>query len=112
MDMPKIIIEAVDDPVAAARVRTLSEQGKRNSDWLQAHWSELLPQARGKFVAVAEQEAFIADSVEDAWAWVARTHPGDNGALVQYVREMKCCCWRPGINIGSIRLDEKLLASA
>jgi hypothetical protein len=79
-------IEEVTDPAEIARCRAQHERGKRNSDWLQAHWPDLLPQARGKFVVVAGQEAFIADTPEEAWAWADRVHPGDNGAFVQYVR--------------------------
>ena len=41
---------------------------------------------RGKFVAVAGQEAFIADTPEEAWAWAAKTHPEDDGALIRHVR--------------------------
>lgn len=59
---------------------------RRNSDWLQAHWVDVLPQARGKFLAVAGQEPFIADTPAEAWAWVDATHPEDDGAIVQYIR--------------------------
>jgi hypothetical protein len=69
-----------------ARARAQDEHHRRNSDWLQTHWAEVLPQARGKFLAVAEQESFIADTPEAAWAWVATTHPEDDGAIVQYIR--------------------------
>jgi hypothetical protein len=41
---------------------------------------------RGKFLAVAGQEGFIAPTPEEAWAWVDTTHPEDDGAIVQYVR--------------------------
>jgi hypothetical protein len=85
MNEPKITIEDVTDPIEIARFRAQDEQHKRNSDWLQAHWSDVLPQAQGKFLAVAGQEAFIADSPEEAWAWAAAKHPEDNGAFVQYV---------------------------
>jgi hypothetical protein len=34
---------------------------------------------------VAGQEAFIADTPEEAWAWARTNHPEDNGAFVQYV---------------------------
>jgi hypothetical protein len=78
-------IEAVTDPVEIARHRTKAEQAKRNSDWLQAHWADVLPQARGKFLAVAGQEAFIADTPGQAWAWAEQQHPEDQGTLVQYV---------------------------
>ena len=82
----KLIMEEVTDPAVTARARAQHERGKRNSDWLQHQWPNLLPQAHGKFVAVAGQEAFIADTPEEAWAWARKAHPEDNGAMVQYVR--------------------------
>src|SRR5260221_14207218 len=89
MTQPKFIIEEVTDPDEIARARAQHERRKRNSDWLQAHWADVLPQARGKFLAVAGQEAFIADTAEKAWAWAEATHPEDDGAVVQYVRPEK-----------------------
>lgn len=44
---PKFIIEEVTDPEEIARSRAQHERHRRNSDWLQAHWSDVLPQARG-----------------------------------------------------------------
>jgi hypothetical protein len=81
-----IRIEEVNDPIEAARCKAQLERARRNSEWLSAHWGDLLPQARGKYVAVAGQEAYIADTPDQAWAWAAQTHPEDNGAMVQYVR--------------------------
>jgi hypothetical protein len=72
-------------PTDARAVLASTERARRNSEWLQAHWADLLPQARGKFVAVAAAEAFIAESPEEAWAWARRTHPEDDTATVQYV---------------------------
>ena len=71
------------DPAEIARIQAQDKRQKRNGDWLQAHWADVLPQARGKFLAVAAQEAHVADTPEEAWA--AATHPEDDGALVQYV---------------------------
>ena len=85
MDQPKFIIEEVTDPVEVARFREQDAQHKRNSDWLQAHWADVLPQARGKFLAVAGQEAFIADTAEQAWALAVAAHADDKGAFVRYV---------------------------
>lgn len=85
METPPLVIEEVTDPAEIARCRAQDEHARRNSDWLQAHWPDLLPRARGKFVAVAGQEAFIADSAEEAWARAAEAHPKDGGALCQYV---------------------------
>ncbi|MBI3246026.1 MAG: hypothetical protein HYZ50_05925 [Deltaproteobacteria bacterium] len=89
MTQPQFIIEEVTDPDEIARSRAQHERHKRNSDWLQAHWADVLPQARGKFLAVAGQEAFIADTIPEAWAWVDAAHPEDDGAVVQYVRPEK-----------------------
>jgi hypothetical protein len=80
-----ITMEVVDDPEVIARSRAQYERAQRNSDWLQSHWADLLPQARGKHLVVAGQEAFIADSMEAAWAMAEATHPDDDGAIGQYV---------------------------
>jgi hypothetical protein len=89
MDEPKFIIEEVNDPVEIARFKAQREQARRNRDWLETHWSDLLPQARGKFLAVAGQEAFLADTPQEAWAWIDTAHPEDKGGFVQYVRPGK-----------------------
>ena len=83
---PVFLVEEVDDPAEVARSRAQHERFQRNSQWLQAHWGDLLPRACGKFLAVAGQEGFVTDTPEEAWAWVDRAHPGDDGAFVQYVR--------------------------
>jgi hypothetical protein len=85
MNESKISLEELNDPTYVARFNAQHEQAMRNSDWLEAHWADVLPQARGKFLAVAGQEAHIADTPEEAWAWAEATHPEDQGALVQYV---------------------------
>lgn len=86
MSQPRITIEEVGGPSDIARFRAQDERARRNGDWLQSHWAELLPRARGKFLAVAGEEAFLADSPEEAWAMAAAAHPEDAGAFVQYVR--------------------------
>ena len=83
---PKFVIEEVTDPAEIDRHKAQRERARRNRDWLQTHWSELLPDARGKFVAVAGQEAFIADTPEEAWAMAKKAHPDDDGAIDQHVR--------------------------
>ena len=80
-----LILEEVNDPAEAARCREQFARGRRNLEWLENHWGDVLPAARGKFLAVAGQEAFIANTPEEAWAWVKSTHPEDDGAFAQYV---------------------------
>jgi len=83
---PTFLVEEVTDPAEIERHKDQRESARRNRDWLQAHWPDLLPQARGKFIAVAGQEAFIADTAEEAWAMAIAAHPDDDGAIDQYVR--------------------------
>jgi hypothetical protein len=86
MEEPHFTIEEVQDEQEIADSRAQHEQARRNSEWLQAHWQDLLPQALGKFLAVAGQQAFLADSPEQAWEQAQSAHPEDRGILVQYVR--------------------------
>jgi hypothetical protein len=79
------VVERVDTPNEAAQHHAQRDRARRNSDWLQAHWSDLLPRARGKFIAIAGQEAFIGDTPEEAWARAGNAHPEDDGALCQFV---------------------------
>jgi hypothetical protein len=81
------IIEAIDDDARSGPARGQIERGWRNLNWLTANWATLLPQAQGRFVAVAGQESFLADSAVAAWAWAKSDHPNDDGAIVQYVRQ-------------------------
>ena len=86
MTNPDLHIAAIDDPTRDRTTHAQVERGRRNLEWLAEHWADLLPQARGRFVAVAGQEGHVADSATDAWAWAKATHPEDDGAIVQYVR--------------------------
>ena len=86
MAEPTCIIEEVYDPNVVARAHAQDARHRQNSEWLQTHWADVLPQARGKFLAVAGQEPFIADTPAAAGAWVDATHPEDDGAIVQYIR--------------------------
>jgi hypothetical protein len=83
IDSP-LIMEVVDDPAVIARVRAQNERFERNSDWLEAHWADLLPQAFGKHLVVAGQEAFVADTSAEAWALAKAAHPDDDGSFCQY----------------------------
>jgi uncharacterized protein YbdZ (MbtH family) len=87
IDSP-IIMEEVAEPDRIARARAHDQRLKRNLDWLNAHWDDLLPQARGRYVAVAGQEPFVADTYADAWAMATAAHPDDDGAWGQYVPQV------------------------
>jgi hypothetical protein len=81
----RITIEEVANSPAAEARRLQRERGRRNLDWLETHWADVLPKARGKHLAVAGQQAFVAETAAEAWAWAESCHPDDDGAFVQYV---------------------------
>jgi hypothetical protein len=85
MNYPQFVIEKVDDPSEIARHQAQRERGKGNSDWLQTHWPDLLPDGRGKFVAVAGREAFVADEYEEACGRAEKPHQEDDATLRQFV---------------------------
>jgi hypothetical protein len=87
MTEPKLVVELNNDPIEFEKARAQQDRAKRNSLWLADHWPDLLPAARGRFVAVAGQEAFVADTWEEAWASAKKSHPEDDGAIMQYVRK-------------------------
>jgi hypothetical protein len=84
-ELSKITMEEVTDPKEIAQSQAQHERHRRNVDWLESHWDDVLPQARGRFVAVANQQAFMAETSGEAWAWIDAHHPGDNGGFVHYV---------------------------
>ena len=83
---PKVAIEEVTDPVENARARQQDECHQRNLHWMQEHWADVLPHGFGKFLAVAGQEAFLAETAQEAWALAKAAHPQDPGAFIQYLR--------------------------
>jgi hypothetical protein len=85
MNQPRFIIEEIDDPKEIVRCKNQDQRIQQNSAWLQAHWKDVLPQARGKFIAVAGQQLFIAETAAKAWAMAKSAHPDDDGAISQYI---------------------------
>ena len=87
----EVTVIEVTDPGTIARHRKQDERHRRNLQWLQTHWSDL-PQSRGRYVAVADEEAFLAETSEAAWDWARTQHPNDDGAIVMFVPREKT--WR------------------
>lgn len=84
-----IVIEEVTDPEEIAHINAVHEAARRNRKWLEAHWADVLPQAHDKYIAVTGQQAFIADTPEEAEAAAKAAHPDDVGRFVQFVSSHK-----------------------
>jgi hypothetical protein len=81
----KVTITEVADPAEAAHLKEIMAAAALNHRWLAAHWGDLMPACLGKYVAVANQTAFLADTAEEANTW-ARAHvPHDPGWILEYV---------------------------
>ena len=80
-----VVIEEVTDPDEIAEAQAQRERFDRNSAWLQAHSQEIYARHRGKCVCVAGEEAFVADTPEEAMALGRAAHPDDDGSFIQYV---------------------------
>jgi hypothetical protein len=86
----QLIVDEVPDPAERERNLWRHEQFMRNMTWLGNHWDDLLPQALGKFVAVANEHAFVADTSAEARALAEAAYPAQKDVVVvQYVRPEK-----------------------
>ena len=63
------------------RLGELHERFMRNARSVFAHWSTLIAQAGGKYVAVACEEPFISDTYEGAIRLAAVAHPEEGNAI-------------------------------
>jgi hypothetical protein len=84
-----IVMEEVTDPAELAAARARRAQFDRNAAWLQAHAAEVYPYHRGKFICIAGQELFVADTPGEAFAAATAAHPEDQGCFVHYIPKEK-----------------------
>jgi len=80
-----IVLEVITDPVEIAKEREQSVAFHRNDSWLREHYAEVIPDARGRYLAVAGREAFIADTSSEAIALATSAHPDDQGMIIRYI---------------------------
>jgi hypothetical protein len=57
----------------------------RNAAWLQEHAAEVYPHYRGKFICVAGEELYVADSAQEVLALARTAHPEDDGFFLRYI---------------------------
>jgi hypothetical protein len=85
----RIVMEELTDPAELARARAQRERFDRNAAWLHAHGAEIYPRHRGKFICIAGEEVFVADTPEQALAQAAEAHPEDDGSFLHYIPTQK-----------------------
>lgn len=91
MSLPpiEIVMEDVSDPQEIARAHSQFAQAELNSRWLEAHATEIYLRHRGKFIVVAGEELFVADTPEEATALARAAHPDDEGSIIRYIYPTK-----------------------
>jgi len=85
----KVEITLVTDPKEIADFQLRQERFDRNADWLQAHGAEIYSKNRGKYLCIAGQELFAADTALEALALAQAAHPDDDGRFLHFVPKEK-----------------------
>lgn len=89
-DQRKIIeMEEVTDPEELRKARRQRERFDRNAAWLQAHIADIYVQHRGKYICIAGEELFVADTVKEAIALATAAHPDDDGWFTRFIPKEK-----------------------
>jgi len=80
----RVVIEVETDPGELAKARARNQRFERNWAWLEAHAAEVY-RHRGKFICIAGEQLFVADSVEEVLAQATAAHPDDDGRFTRYI---------------------------
>ena len=86
---PAVMMEEVTDPQQLAEARARRARFDRNEAWLQTHVAEIYRCHRGKYVCIAGEELFVADTPDTADASGKSAHPEDDGRFVRYIPKEK-----------------------
>jgi hypothetical protein len=84
-----MVMEEVTDSKELARDQAQWECFDRNAAWLQAHVQEIYPRYRGKYICIAGEELFVADTPQAALALATTAPPQDDGCFLRYIPREK-----------------------
>jgi hypothetical protein len=76
---PVLMVTDVTNPDDLARVDSQNTQFGRNLSWFQEHVDEISALYRGRWICIAGQEVFAADTAREAIALAHAAHPQDVG---------------------------------
>jgi len=86
---PAVTMQEVTDPQELAEARARRARFDRNEIWLQAHVAEIYRRHRGKYICIAGEELFVADTPDAAYASGKSAHPEDDGRFIRYIPKEK-----------------------
>ena len=84
---PQVTMEIVTDAMELAKARAQRERFDRNAAWLQSHAHAVYSKCRGKYMCIAGEQLFFADTLQDALAAATAAHPDDDGRFFRYIPE-------------------------
>lgn len=84
-----IIMEESTDPEELAKAQAQWERFDRNFAWLKAHAQEVYTRHRGKYICIASEELFVAETPEEVLALAQAAHPEDDGFFLHYLPREK-----------------------
>jgi hypothetical protein len=85
----EIVMEEITDQKEIVQAQVQHERYQRNLAWLNAHFRDVYTQHRGKFICVAGEELFVADTPEEVIASAKTAHPEDDGRFIRYIYQKK-----------------------
>ncbi len=88
-NLPPIVMWEETDPEELRKAEEQRKRFDRNAAWLEAHASEIYPRYRGKCIAIAGEEIFVADTPKEALLLAGTAHPEDDGCFVRYLPREK-----------------------
>jgi len=86
---PAIVMQEVTEPQELAEARARRNRFDRNEAWLQARAAEIYKCHRGRYICIAGEDLFVADTPEAAYASAKSAHPEDDGLFVRYIPKEK-----------------------
>jgi hypothetical protein len=81
--------EVILTPAELAKENERWQRYECNAAWLQTHAHEVYSQNRGKYICIAGQELFVADSVPEVVELAKQAHPEDDGRYLRYIPREK-----------------------
>ncbi len=84
-----IEMEDVKDAEALTKARQQRERFDRNAAWLQAHIADVYAQHRGKYICIAGEALFVADTVKEVIVLATAAHPDDDGWFTRFIPQEK-----------------------
>ncbi|HZO27214.1 MAG TPA: hypothetical protein VFH48_14630 [Chloroflexota bacterium] len=82
---PVLMVTDVTDPDELARADSQDERFGRNLAWFQEHGEEIVALYRGRWISIAGQEVFAADSAREAITLARAAYPEDDGRFTYCV---------------------------